>query len=205
MSLVDKFWKWERRIFIALALALSANTISIPVTAYINSKVSTGNKTAVFTSGYCSPSLSGRAVSAVIDFFMYTPVTLRQNLNGSQVDWYSNSARKQVLDVLQNTDYQNIVFIGHGSKSSYVATDGNVSVDDLTNLDLPPRHGEFIQHTCGGGNGKSLREVLYPSGSRGYNFDKEISIFENYRRSLVELGKSFVELMQGYVRGSEEN
>ena len=187
MALVDKIWKWEKRTLMALAFALSINALSIPVTQYINSRELDGGKTAVFTSGYDDSFLPSGIVSGLADFFMYSPITLRQNLEGNQVDWYSNSTKKQVLNVLQNPNYQNIVFIGHGGKSYYEATDGMVTVDDLFSIDLPERQGEFIQHTCGSGNGISLREALYPTGSKGYGFNKDVSILENYGRSLVEL------------------
>ena len=125
--------------------------------------------------------------SVVLDFFMYAPVTLRQNLRGNKVVWHSNSTREDVLDVLEDPQYQNLVFIGHGDNSTYETTNGTLNVDYLAGLHLPERRGEFIQHTCGSGEGRSLRDVLYPGGSTGYKFNRDVTAAENYGRALVEL------------------
>ena len=188
MFLLSKIWNQKKKIILAGALVLSVNAVSIPITSYINNNLDSEKQTVVFTSGYTSINLPPKMISGLIDFFMYPPITIRQNLKGNKVVWLSNSTRKEVLDALQDPQYKNIIFIGHGSDSCYAATDGNVTVDTLVKLNLPRRHGEFIQHTCGGEvKNKSLREVLYPDGSEGYNFDRTIEIFENYGKSLVEL------------------
>lgn len=198
MSLLDKLEKrYTKIVLLPLALVFAINTASISVTAYQNSKINSDRKTVVFTSG--GYNLNSSLLSEVRDvmygfylnFLMYTPITMRQNLKGNKVEWQSNATRKQVLDALQNSNYQNIIFIGHGNKSTYVATDGYVSVDDLVTLNLPARQGEFIQHTCGEDIGKkSLKEIIYPNGSRGYDFDREIRTIESYAKALTELVKT---------------
>ena len=71
MSLIDKMLKWEKRILVTLALPLLINTVSIPITIYINSKIDNKKKTAVFTSGYDQSNLPSKVVSGLNDFFMY--------------------------------------------------------------------------------------------------------------------------------------
>ena len=188
MAFIDKLLRYTKRAVMVLTVPLLINTLSIPFTLYSNNHTKTIKKTAVFTSGY-DRMFPGKLISKTLDFIMYTPITLKQNLKGNHVDWYSNSTKKQILDVLQNSAYQNIVFIGHGNNSTYCATDEELTAWDLEDKDLPFRKGEFIQHTCGGGYGKSLRKVLYPNGSEGYGFNRKITGAENYWKALVELAK----------------
>ena len=195
-EIINKTWKVGKKLLIVTAVGLSINAVSIPITYNINKNLTAPkSKTVVFTSGYqyvgdyiLSPeSFLTSIVARYIDFFMYTPTTLRQNLKNNQVDWYSNSTKVTVLEKLLDDQYKNIVFIGHGTNSSYVATDGMVKVSDIRGLDLKKRDGEFIQHTCGHGKGESLRDVLFNQPSQGYSFNRKISGLENYITALIKL------------------
>ena len=110
---------------------------------------------------------------------MYTPITLRQNMDGNSVTWVSNGSRAEVLDYLENPDYQNVVFIGHGTGNSFLASDGSVTPNDITSLQIPKRDGELIQHTCGGG-GQGLRTALLRNPNNGYGFDSPVRLGTNY-------------------------
>ena len=115
---------------------------------------------------------------------MYPPVMLRHNLRGRHVDWYSNATLDQTLDALKDPQYKNIVFIGHGSRTSYDAANGVLAVKNLNHLaeEIPIRDGHFAQHTCGGWReGTSLREFLYPTSDSGdVGFDRDVNVYENY-------------------------
>ncbi|PIN76437.1 hypothetical protein COV17_02520 [Candidatus Woesearchaeota archaeon CG10_big_fil_rev_8_21_14_0_10_36_11] len=182
-KIVDFIGKWEKRFLLILVGALAINAATIPVTYMANSLVNSETKTAVFTSG-SNDLIPNPIISTVVDFFMYTPVTLRQTISGNEVYWYSNATKEKILEVLENPEYTNIIFIGHGTKSSYRASNGDLGIDDLFTRNLPRRKGEFIQHTCGNDIGKrSLGEVLYPDGSGGYGFNELVAIESNYARA----------------------
>lgn len=189
MKLDDLIYKISKGFLLTLAGALSVNTASIPITSYINNKMDSDKRTVVFTSGFDNGSFfEGKITSGIIDFFMYSPVTLRQNLNGNKTMWKSNLTKKEVLKYLKDPQYQNIVFIGHGSHSSYETINNSLTINDLSKLNLSNRQGgEFIQYTCGAGDGKGLREGLYPNGSEGYSFDKKVSAYQIYAKALSEL------------------
>jgi hypothetical protein len=182
----------------ALAIVSVTNSLSIPLTAYVNSKIPQGNNTIVFTSGYDPLNkLPERVVSGFIDYFMYTPVTLRQNLKGCQVDWISNSNKEEIISRIKNPIYENLVFIGHGSKSSYAATDCSLDSNDLIKIyrDLPYRKGEFIMHTCGEDEERVLlKQVLFEPRieDKGYDFDRTIDPVTNYLKAVSELGKTLI-------------
>ena len=70
--------------------------------------------------------------------------------------------------------------IGHGNNNSYSAGDGNVTAEDLLDKGIKKKKGALYQHTCGGGDGLKLRDVLLEDASKGYTFDRSIYITENY-------------------------
>lgn len=188
--LEEKFLNIFKKISITF-LALTA--LSIPVTQIINYKITPKQKTVVFTSGAFTggkifhPTLT-YGFSKIIDFFFYSPITLRQNLEGNQVYWCSNATKEEVLENLSDEEYQNVVFIGHGDRRGYVATDKSVTVSDLQRKHIPKKEGMLIQHTCGGGDFPiSLREILLKDPKKGYSFDKPITPFKNYGTALVKL------------------
>lgn len=132
-------------------------------------------KTAVFTNsnpGYLEP-LETKAV----DFFMYTPIVLRQALKGKGVKWVSSASTEEINALLRDLKYENVVFVGHGSGSSYQTSSG--SFDLYSMEDLPKRKGELVQHTCGSSS-QALRNILLEDPARGYQFRKRVSLGANY-------------------------
>jgi hypothetical protein len=123
---------------------------------------------------------------------MYTPITLRQNLKGRHVDWQSNATIERIVQSVQNEKYKNICFIGHGSDSAFWASDGLLSARQFYGLELPDRTGgEYIQHTCRGGEGLTIKDSIFPKGSSGYQADPNIWKLSQWVKAWKELFKSF--------------
>ena len=184
------FQDWELTLMkwtgIAVASFLTLNTALHPILSHFNGKIDSGENTIVLSNDYNPDNDDGFFSGGIVDFFMYPPVVLRQNLRGRHVDWYSNATRAQVLDSFEDPKNQNIVLIGHGSNANYATGDGAVGVRDLYDLDIPVRNGELMQHTCGVWDlNVSLRDYLYPDVSQGFSFDREVRWIENYAVSWV--------------------
>ena len=177
-KIIDKFCKSVKRFYQAVGIVLALNAASIPVTYVINSSVNEEEQTIVFTSGHLT--------SKLIDFFMYTPITLRQNIRGRKVTWVSDAKKEEIIDYLQNPDYQKIVFIGHGTGSSFVAADGKFTARDISKHNIPKKGGELIQHTCGGGD-QSLRHALLENPENYHGFDGPVRVGVNYTTAWVRL------------------
>lgn len=178
---------WELKLakYSALTLAtfLTVNTALHPIMSLVNGSIDSEDKTVVLSNDYNPKNDEKMFSGGWVDYFMYPPVMLRQNLRGRHVDWYSNATKGQVLSALQDPDYQNIVLIGHGGNASYNTAGGSIGVRDLYNLDIPIREGEFVQHTCGQWQiGVTLRNYLYPNSDSGnLGFDNRIvSPYENF-------------------------
>lgn len=182
-------FKPKNILLLILGGLISLNPILIIIVYAINKSINSKNRTIVFTSGYDYRDIKPVVVAKFIDFFMYVPITLRQNLKLRKVYWFSQLTKKLILEKLQDPQYQNIIFIGHGKNHNYMATDGAVTVNDLKKLHLPKRTGEYIQHTCGGGKSKFLYKIIYPNGCSGYVFDRPIYMLENYAYALVKMFK----------------
>lgn len=178
-----------------LTLLVALNTVSVNIMSAVNLNLETEKKTAVFTCGRGRYDLNipSSISSRFIDFFMYTPITLKQNLNGYHVDWYTNSDKKTLITALQDSSYENLVFIGHGSKSSYSLSDADIESLELKQLHIPKRRGEFLQYTCGNKDGDqdSLKDVLFDHNCYFVGFDTIIDPFTNYGsawKDLVTMG-----------------
>lgn len=184
------YYIFELLIFVALLkklkflskialFPLAANTVAIPVTYFINSLPIYNEKTAVFTSGddhITKDILPPPVVSLLVDFFMYVPVTLRQNLRGSQVDWYGNATGDTVVEQITDDKYQSVVLIGHrggSTNGSYAATDRIVYTSEILKYKPKKKSGELVQHTCGvkKDRQKSLREIILKKPKKGFEFD----------------------------------
>ena len=112
MALVKKFKKWGKRGLLGVGVSLGLYTSTIPIACTIIGCVSPKQKTVVFSAaGRDHYGIPENLVTKFIDFWMYSPVTLRQNLDGNKTDWYSNPTKEIVLENLSNPDYQNVVFM----------------------------------------------------------------------------------------------
>ena len=77
----------------AVVLAFQATTSIASLS--INEFMPKDGQTIVFTSGNDDLIPLPYTVTArIIDFFMYAPITLRQNLHGNKVKWVSNATKK---------------------------------------------------------------------------------------------------------------
>ena len=171
----------------AVVLAFQATTSIASLS--INEFMPKDGQTIVFTSGNDDLIPLPYTVTArIIDFFMYAPITLRQNLHGNKVKWVSNATKKEELEGLSDPKYQNVAFIGHGTSFSFWAADGPVYPEDV--LDLPKKSGELIQHTCGSGS-PELRDALLIDPQKGYWFDEPISAGKNYLTAWKQVIVSF--------------
>lgn len=174
---------------------VSTNALMNTYIQKLNQDIKDSATTVVFSSGYDPTHLPKPIIAGAIDFFMYAPITLRQNLMGNKVDWYSNATKNEMLEILVNPQYDNVVFIGHGASDNYATPDGDLTSSDimvrrfLLKEENLTKKGEIIQYTCGGGGGISLRRVLSANlkGDKGYGFEKNISIFENWGKAWKEL------------------
>jgi len=136
--------------------------------------------TIAFTSGFDHSGVPKWLIAKLCDLFLYTPVTAKHNTEGHHVKWVSNVKRDTVLNMLSDEQYQNVILIGHGNNNSYYASDGNVTAEDILDKGIKKKKGALYQHTCGGGEGLKLRDVLLKDPSKGYTFDRSIYITENY-------------------------
>jgi hypothetical protein len=156
-----------------------ASFISNVIVKLINGSTSECD-TLAFTSGFDNSSAPKWLIAKLCDLFLYTPITAKRNAEGHKVKWVSNVTRDTFLDMLSDEQYQNIILIGHGNRNSYYASDGTVTAEDILDKAVKKKRGALYQHTCGGGDGLRLREVLLEDPSKGYTFDRSIYLTENY-------------------------
>lgn len=192
---VKKFsLKWGKRAGKLAVLALALNAFTIPFTYLINRNVSYEKKTIVFTSGkndfqdYKIPEIPSPVTASLIDFFMYTPITLRQNLKGNSVYWCSNPSLDEFVEKLQNPEFENVILIGHGRKNSYALKDNSADASYLKSISLPDRTGEFHQYTCGIGeeDGETLKDVIFSECTKSKRFDGILDPFTSYASAWEE-------------------
>ncbi len=171
------------------AILAGAYGTTIPPAYLINKCITPERKTIVFTSGendfknYHLPKIPTPVIAGVIDFGMYTPITLRHALiNGNQVEWCSNPDLETFVEKLENPEFENIVLIGHGRKDCYALKDFDVEPWFLRSLRLPKRNGEFYQYTCGieGKKGESLKDALFDKCTRSKTFEDILDPFTSY-------------------------
>jgi hypothetical protein len=176
---------WKRRVLEGIGIGIGGIVIA-PVLLLgnvimklINSRA-TEYDTIAFTSGFDHSGVPKWLIAGLCDYFLYTPITAKHNAEGHHVTWVSNVDKNTVLDMLSDEQYQNIILIGHGNAHSYEASDGNVTAEDILDKGIKKKKGALYQHTCGGGEGLQLRDVLLEDPSKGYTFDRSIYITENY-------------------------
>jgi hypothetical protein len=176
---------WKRRIFEGIGVGIGGLVIALVsllsngIIKLINA-CTTEHDTIAFTSGFDNSGAPKWLIAGLCYHFLYTPITAKHNAEGHNVKWLSNVKRDTVLDMLSDEQYQNIILIGHGNNNSYHASDGNVTAEDILDKGIKKKKGALYQHTCGGGDGLKLREVLLEDPSKGYTFDRSIYITENY-------------------------
>jgi len=162
---------------LATGLGLATlNSVGIIGTYFINKGVSLEANTIVLSSASESgkDTLPVSIGTAISDFFMYVPITLRQNISGNRVDWYSNPSRLESLLVLGREEYKNVILIGHGRETEYMTKTGGIYAEDLRAHNVVDKPGFLLQHTCGGGDGERLRDVMLKNPEKGYFFEGSV-------------------------------
>lgn len=168
-----------------------ANAICIPITYCINKFVPSKKRTAVLTSNKSYLGLPSSFWTLPVDFFMYVPVTLRENLLLRNVEWTSCATKGDLERILQDESIQNIVLIGHGSNELFSFCDGYVTSYDIEQWNFKKKCGEFIQYSCGGIKGTDLKDVILKDPKKGFCFRRKVSSFEIYGVALYKLAKAF--------------
>lgn len=184
-----KIKKVVKRVALALTGALCLCTGTIPAACIVNRITRETSNTVVFSNAYENdlPRSTDFAVTYLSDFFMYLPITLRQNLNGNRVDWFHRPTKEQVLEKLADDNYQNVIFIGHRESDYFRAKDDFVLADDIVKRGIKKKEGFVLQHTCGRGIASMLRGALLSDPNKGYSFNGDITSFENYSKAVKEL------------------
>ncbi|MFH2020426.1 MAG: hypothetical protein ABIJ34_03365 [archaeon] len=180
MSLTDKVCKI---ICISALSALALNTLMQPVT-YISNLFKRDTQTVVFSSGSDSIPYP-RLVNGFVDFFMYPPITLRENLNGSSVKWISHATREDILAALNDPTYENVIFVGHGTQGSYWAENGSLGAWEAEGV--PKKDGYLIMQTCGNPTSPTFGDVLLIDGQKAYYLKPDVTVIGNYTSSVKRL------------------
>jgi hypothetical protein len=175
----DRIKRMAKRTLQVGLLTLAAHAATLPIVGLADRFVEPQSSTVVFAAGH-APGLSTRAASALVDYFMYTPVTLRQLLRGHRVDWISDARASDVLADVRKPQYQNVVFVGHGSQGSFWAYDHSVYAYDLRSVLTDKKTGETVQYTCGFPDGPRISEAVLKDPSKGIYSGRDIMEWENF-------------------------
>lgn len=159
--------------------SISLNTCAYSA-AYVSNNVLDHDKKTIAVANGHNSNLSkeyGAFGSYVAYFFMYAPVTFKENLMGNKVDWHVNTSRKETLDTLLKKDYENLVLIGHGTKGAYMVKNGKVNSFDLFNLRIK---GKLFKYTCGSEDGISFADVILEDSENNFSYNERISVLTIY-------------------------
>jgi len=171
-------------------------TAVMDVVTYGSNLIPRDEETAVFVSSYDNsgfvPEWMPRPVVAGAEnFFMYAPVTLRENIEGRNTTWHTDLNKEEVLETIADTTYQSFVFIGHGGKGSFCPSFYCVDDTDIAEMNTPRRSGEVVQYTCRNTlEGDTIADVLLEDPDKLIKFDEEVWPLRIYGRALWELGRS---------------
>lgn len=220
-KIIYGFRKGLKVTLIGMVIGLALHTVTVPIAYFTNRSIESFPRTVVFTSDY-EESLSKFAeyieekfnvskkinkcalvieknvpsgfVSGLEDFFMYPSVTLRQNFNGNKVKWVSNANKRKILEEIAKPEINNVVFIGHGGKTYYCASDKIIydfHIEEYVREEgIKKKPGELVQYTCGNGEGKSLRDILLKDPTKGYSSKGITNPFTSYVRGWYEYFRS---------------
>ncbi len=152
--------------------------LGLNVGAYISNKITSRQANTIVISNVKEDELFG---SYRASFWMYSPVTLRQNVEGNRVGWYTSPTKDETLDLLTKREYENVVLIGHGTRSSYALRDGNIYAQEFLQRPIQKKKGKLIQHTCGVANLElSLSDVLLQNPSKVEYLGEKVTALDNY-------------------------
>jgi hypothetical protein len=107
----------------------------------------------------------------------YPAWTLYFNRKGLKTDYIFSATYKDFVRVLQDDKYQSMVMVGHGSYNSWVATDREVTNNDIERLanTFTKKSGEWFQLSCGAPDYSDVQlgELVMPKG-QVYAYDREV-------------------------------
>ncbi len=160
-------------VMTTVRLAAAINAVCIPLAYYRNKHIATDERTVVLGSGNgrLHPSLFDGAAAMFKDFVFYVPVVLRETYLRRKVTWVSNATKEEILSYVRNPNYQNMVFIGHGTGSSFLAADGEFGVWNIPYSLKNSKSGEVFVYSCGG-NWPRLQEELAQNPSNTFGYTK---------------------------------
>lgn len=189
--------KWLKRTALTAGSVVALYSSTIPLTYLINRNTLLKSNTAVFSYGAIGggiPRLADTLSAMLTDYFMYPPITLRQNLAGNRVDWYNSPTGDTFLEKVVDEQYSNVILIGHGTHECFNGTDKEIvawEIDQrMSELGIPKKDGMLIQLTCGGGKGLSVREALLKDPSKGYSLEGTVNALDIYFRAWRDLFSS---------------
>jgi hypothetical protein len=121
----------------------------------------------------------------------YPAWTLYFNSRGEKSDYFFSATKQDFMDVLTDSKYQSIVFVGHGSRNSWRATDNQITNYDIDKMKgkFQLKHGEWIQLSCAEPDYSPIHmgelvmannNVYYYSGSAG-TFDFVLDALTAFR------------------------
>lgn len=175
-----------RRVVVGGVAVAGLYVGSIPAVAVANSLVEPTASTVVFSHGG-GYGMSDKDATTVTDLLMYTPVVLRQTLEGHRVEWRTSPTALELMRDMQDPRFDNVVLVGHGAQGIYAAADGLVETRDgqLSFFDPrintryvaspPRRNGTLTQLTCGAPWNTPFADVLLRDGSRAFSFDRVVA------------------------------
>jgi len=144
-----------------------------------NSLMPANERTAVLVGRMNGHPVLNSVRSGVNLFFLYAPVAINENLHGCKVTYNFTATREQVLETLADTEFKNIVLIGHGSNSSFTAYDGIVTSYDVLCAGIERKPGRLIQYTCGKSYGSyPLGATIVQDPSKWFHFNGIVSDIE---------------------------
>ncbi len=156
-----------------------------------NSLMPANERTAVLTGRMNNQPVLNAVRTAADLFFMYAPVVINENLHGSKVTYNLNATKEQVLETLADTEFRNIVLIGHGSNSSFWASDGDVTSYDVLCAGIERKPGRLIQYTCGRSyGGYPLGATILQDPGKWFHFNGVVSDIEVYAASIKNVFSS---------------
>lgn len=98
----------------------------------------------------------------IIPAFILDPLVAKINSeleeSGIRTDWILNAKIKDLKEVLEDENYQSIVTFGHGDRSNWLARDGAISQEEISEFygNRPKKTGYWFQQSCGSKEGMPL-------------------------------------------------
>ncbi len=146
--------KWIRKVALVGVLASPFIVGGLyGATAVINSVQPKENRTAILVSDWQYGRRSWS--SPLFKALAYVPLTLIFNADGYRVDWILHAESSDLERIMKDAPYSIVFPIGHGSYSSWCASDREVFESDIREWTTYPKE-EFLQLSCAEKSGEEL-------------------------------------------------